>query len=141
MWGDVQIADPRVVGQHDGERRWRTTGPELLIEHVRDGGRADRPSPECLGERGIESGRAEAVGQIEQAARCAEERMAPRGEGVDEAGGVGAQTAEPIASAQLVRVTKSRPGHSAYACSRKSAESTVPNRAAKSARTRRASFS
>ena len=103
MGGDVQIADPRVVGQHHGERRWRTTGPELLIEHVGDGGLADGPSPEGLGERGIERGRAEAVGQIEQAARFGEERMAPRGERLEEARGVGAEAAEPIAPAQLVR--------------------------------------
>ena len=102
MGGDVQIADAGIVGQHDGERRGRATSPELLIEHVRDGGRTDRPSPEGLGKRGIERGRAEAIEQVEQTARFAEERMASLGERLDEARGVRAQTAEPIAPAQLV---------------------------------------
>ena len=103
MWGDVQIADPGIVGQHHGKRWWRATSPELLIEHVSDGGRADGASPEGLGERGIESGSAEAVGQIEQAARFREERMAALGEGVDEVGGVGTEAAEPVSPAQIVR--------------------------------------
>ena len=103
MRGDPQVADPGVVGQHDGERRWRTAGPALLIEHVGDGGRADGPAREGLGERGIERGRAEAVEQIEQAARFGGERMAPRGERLEEGVGVGAAAAEQIAPAQLVR--------------------------------------
>ena len=102
MWGDVQIADAGIVGQHDGERRWGATGPELLIEHVGDGGRTDRTSPEDLGERGVERGRAEAIEQVEQTPRFAEKRMAPLGERLDEARGVRAQTAEPITPAQLV---------------------------------------
>ena len=100
---DVQIADPGIVGQHDGERWGGATSPEVLIEHVGHGTRTDGPSPECLREGGIDRGGAEAIGQGEQATGFGEEGMAALGEGLDEGGGVGAETAEAIAPAQLVR--------------------------------------
>src|SRR2546426_1422349 len=50
---DVEVADARVVGEYDRERRGRAAGAGLLVEDMGDGGGADGAPGERLGERGV----------------------------------------------------------------------------------------
>ena len=102
MRRDAEIAHAGIGGQHEVERRGLAAGAAALLEHVGDGGGADRAAGEGLGERGLQRGRADLIEQAQQARGLAGERVAPDGEGVEEGLGLRAGVPEAIAAAEVV---------------------------------------
>ncbi len=102
---DPEIADPRVVGEHDVQRRGLVSGAGASIEDVSDGDGGDGPASEGLVEGGVEFGGPVTVEQLEQARGVAGQRFPAQGQGIDERVGLGATGAEEIAPAQLMGVT------------------------------------
>ncbi len=104
MRRDPEVAHAGIGGQHEVEQGRLVAGAVALLEHVGDGGGADRAAREGLGERGIQCGRADLIEQAQQARGLTGERVAADGEGVDEGLGVRTGVPEAIAAAELVGV-------------------------------------
>ena len=104
MGRDVEIADPRVVGEHGIQGRELVSGAGAAIEDVRDGDGGDGPAGDGFREGGVEFGGPIAFAEFQQAGSMAGQRLPAQGQRLDEVLSVGTRGSEQVASAQFVGV-------------------------------------
>jgi len=76
---DVQLADARVVGQVDGQRRWSAGILGLTLQDLAHGGNVERVDGEGLVHGGFDSARSPGVDEPQQASDGGADVLAPPG--------------------------------------------------------------
>ena len=108
MGRDIEIADTRVIGQREGDRRLLSPLAPPRFQNVREGAGAERVVLERAGDGRGEFLRAVVVEQRQQAGGRGAQGFAPSGEALQERGHAGDREAEAVARTGRIRLARGR---------------------------------